>query len=254
MEELAGVASEIDERTVRTLFDALASGATVDLDSLLVMPPWGDGRRMSSSAAGVYGSFVAAMSTAEHASPGTVFPLSEVTGRLGSAISKLQAETDAELQNLITIDELTGCLTRRALLEAIDREVDRAKRHNRSLSILYMDVDGLKAINDSRGHATGDAVLAGITKTVRGNVRSSDIVGRIGGDEFIVVLPDTDRSGGETAANKLIQVLGAAGFSVSIGVAGTPYGALTRNELLEAADRGLRMARDSDGNRVSASE
>ena len=97
---------------------------------------------------------------------------------------------------LANIDALTGCLNRRAFLERLERELDRVTRYGVQLSILMIDLDRFKDINDSRGHLVGDSVLRQIGDLLRGEARSVDLAARYGGEEFVIVLPDTDCDGG----------------------------------------------------------
>lgn len=89
-------------------------------------------------------------------------------------------------------DGLTSLANRRAFIEAMALEAERARRHGHPVSLAYVDLDGFKAINDQRGHAEGDAVLVSVARTLRAGTRAFDVVGRLGGDEFGLLLPETD--------------------------------------------------------------
>ncbi len=111
------------------------------------------------------------------------------------------------LRRLSLLDELTGVYNRRGLLSLAEQHVSLAKRTNRSLVIVYADVDGLKRINDEFGHAAGDEALVRTAQVLRKTFRRSDIIGRIGGDEFVVVAIDTCREKTETILSRLALAL-----------------------------------------------
>lgn len=146
-----------------------------------------------------------------------------------------------------THDPLTGALNRRGILEVLRREISAARRHNRSLSLIYLDIDRFKAVNDHYGHHVGDVVLAGFAGRLRLLLRGSDSVGRMGGDEFVVVLPDSNLSSARRLSRRLARDLFAVPLPTPAGalVLRATFGAsaLTANEtaelLLESADRQL---------------
>jgi two-component system cell cycle response regulator len=129
-----------------------------------------------------------------------------------------QAETVAKLREQAVVDELTGVRNRRGMVQAMDTELARAQRSRRPLSVLLIDVDKFKPINDCFGHLVGDAVLRGIAERISGIIRTTDIVGRIGGDEFLLLLPEVDREVAETVADR---IRGAA-TSVRVGPRDNP--------------------------------
>jgi diguanylate cyclase (GGDEF)-like protein len=96
---------------------------------------------------------------------------------------------------------------RRHLIEQLEREFARARRYRRPLSLLYLDLDGFKAVNDRFGHMFGDEILRGVAKSMQAVLRSTDLLARIGGDEFAVLLPETNLEGGQKVANKLRKAL-----------------------------------------------
>ena len=171
------------------------------------------------------------------------------------------AEMRSRLIELIGSDPLTGCLNRRALEERLSREWRQAKRRNSQLAVLAIDVDTFKQINDTFGHPTGDVVLQEIAAIMRVTARETDAIARVGGDEFVVLLPDTGWQGAMTFAERLRRNVDEHQFgadpspdvTVSIGVA------LARGsddvsvvDLLEEADRSLYKAKSGGRNRISA--
>src|SRR5207245_3083711 len=116
--------------------------------------------------------------------------LEDLAGRAGPAIEN--AGRFREARQLADLDSLTGLHNRRYFHETLAREVDRAQRYQRRLSLVIVDVDGFKEINDRIGHLAGDAVLAEIADRIRQVVRSADIPCRVGGDEFAVIVPEVE--------------------------------------------------------------
>jgi two-component system cell cycle response regulator len=163
-------------------------------------------------------------------------------------------------EQLATVDQLTGCLNRRALQEKLELELDRAQRYAFSLTILLLDLDRFKHINDTRGHLAGDAVLRQVGALLREEVRSVDIAGRYGGEEFVVGLPNTAEDGGLVFAERLRQRVADHPFAigqetlrvtVSIGVAAFPgEGLQSLVDLLSRADTALYRAKHDGRNLV----
>ena len=161
---------------------------------------------------------------------------------------------------LASIDALTGCLNRRALHEKLERELDRARRYNLVLTILMIDLDRFKEINDSHGHLAGDAVLRQIGDILRHEARSVDIVARYGGEEFVIVLPDTAMDGGmifaervrvRVAENSFTSAVGPLRVTVSVGVSMFPdEGLETVDAVISRADLALYRAKAGGRNRV----
>jgi len=165
-------------------------------------------------------------------------------------------ELETRLQYLADRDPLTGLFSRRRFLEELDREAARARRYECISSLLLLDLDGFKQVNDCFGHATGDDLLMRIGDALRSALRESDVVARIGGDEFAVILPDTDIDGARAVAAKLVAAARARGgvaigarrvdVTASVGitlVTGTAL--LTSAELLGQADVAMYWAKDS---------
>ena len=162
---------------------------------------------------------------------------------------------------LANVDALTGCLNRRAFMERLERELDRVRRYGVFLSVLMIDIDRFKDINDTHGHLVGDSVLRQLGDLLRAEVRSVDLAARYGGEEFVIVLPDTEDEGALYFAERLRKRVEEQNFSetgdplrvtVSIGVAAASVeGEITEPELLIArADEALYRAKNEGRNRV----
>ena len=165
-----------------------------------------------------------------------------------------------------TYESLTGLLRRESILELLDREIDRATRHGRPLVVGMADLDFFKEVNDRYGHLAGDAVLKKVAEELSAGLRSTDAVGRYGGEEFLLVLPETDLEGGSWVAEKLRQRIeelslplgdgASVNPRVSIGLAELPLQADrppeidVRSGLIDTADRALYRAKERGRNRV----
>lgn len=178
-----------------------------------------------------------------------------VTHFLATVSSELN-EKNAELQRLASTDALTGAVNRRALFTAAELEISRHRRSGSPLALLTFDLDHFKHINDTCGHAGGDRVLVEVTRIVRGVVRGNDTIARIGGEEFAVLLPDTDLLGAARVAERLREAIaeevhaGGQHVHVSIGVSELHPDHPTLDALLAAADRALYVAKSRGRNRV----
>ncbi|MFP4431111.1 MAG: diguanylate cyclase [Spirochaetota bacterium] len=155
------------------------------------------------------------------------------------------------------LDGLTGLYNRRYLEEFLHREITRSERHNLFFSILFVDIDNFKRINDSKGHAFGDRVLKKISEDLKESARREDLVARYGGEEFIVVMPQTDTGGALIFADRLLASVrsrdGDQPTTLSGGIATFPVHGTTAEELLENADKGLYEAKVSGKDRVRVS-
>src|SRR4026207_1006337 len=157
-------------------------------------------------------------------------------GRLARAVNAISASL-SETTDAATIDKLTGVANRRALLVELFNEVERANRYERPLSVAFVDIDHFKAVNDTYGHATGDVVLRGVAQTLQTNLRATDMVGRYGGEEFMLILTETDVEEGAILTEKLRTIVARERYAVegnpelsvtiSIGIAGGPGSRLT---------------------------
>ncbi len=173
-------------------------------------------------------------------------------GRLGRAVAQLGA-TLAISHNEATVDRMTGIANRPALLGMLFGEVERAARYNRPLSVGFVDIDRFKVVNDTHGHHVGDVVLRGVADVLRANIRATDMVGRYGGEEFMLILPETTVEDAASLAEKLrLLVSGtqlridnslSVDVTVSIGVAGGPGGNLRIDTLVRDADAAMYSAK-----------
>jgi diguanylate cyclase (GGDEF)-like protein len=159
-------------------------------------------------------------------------------------------------QRAAVTDSLTGLLNRRGLEDRLTEELARSRRNGHELSLVMIDCDGLKAVNDSGGHELGDAVLQRIADCLRTHKRVADVAGRLGGDEFVVLLPETGASDALGVAERFRRELAATPLAdgrtitAALGVANFPADGDTAAGLLRAADRTLYAAKQSGGNRT----
>lgn len=142
------------------------------------------------------------------ASLATAAILQSLSRQVQRTIERLHSQAQ-RLATLANTDPLTQLANRRYLLEQLEREFDRALRYRRPLSLLYLDLDGFKTINDKYGHLFGDDVLRAAGKSMRAVLRSTDLMARIGGDEFAVLMPETNLEGAREATEKLRRALAA---------------------------------------------
>jgi len=179
---------------------------------------------------------------------GVVMVLSAVVGFLIGMVARAHLDS---LRRVAMIDGLTGCLRREAFLDAADHALRRARRSGRPLSMLVIDVDRLKQINDRFGHAGGDAALSLVSSSMRSALRNSDFIGRIGGDEFAAVLPEAGIDEAAAIAERARAGIGVvhlalggeqAALSVSIGLAELEDGE-TAEALIARADSKLYGAK-----------
>ncbi len=171
-------------------------------------------------------------------------------------------EANAKLELLATTDPLTGIGNRRRMTEQINRELDRGRRHHHPLSLLMADIDHFKNVNDQYGHEAGDRVIIAVAKALADGVRQIDLASRFGGEEFVLLMPETPIEVATSAAERLraeianLVVLGDKGenihFTISIGVAtATPENLTdTPSSLVSRADKALYQAKEAGRNRV----
>lgn len=166
-----------------------------------------------------------------------------------------------EIERIAITDSLTGFYTRRYTLERLDEEVNRSRMRKIKMSFLMIDVDHFKNFNDQYGHLTGDQILREIAKIIHESIREIDVAGRLGGEEFCVLLPDTDSEGAHYAAERIRQAAekkmikaydATVQATVSIGVATFPKDGNSPSILMDRADWALYRAKKLGRNRVCA--
>jgi diguanylate cyclase (GGDEF)-like protein len=170
------------------------------------------------------------------------------------------AVTNRRLQEVALTDSLTGCPNRRYAMERLEQEWATCSRNKRPLSCMVVDVDYFKRINDDHGHDIGDVALKQIAAALKSALRAQDIIARMGGDEFLVVCPDTDLAAAAICAERMRKAVEAlpvagghpAGRSVSIGLAVRDAAMGNPDALIKAADQGLYVAKQRGRNRVAS--
>jgi diguanylate cyclase (GGDEF)-like protein len=189
----------------------------------------------------------------------TVRQLEVVAMQAAEAI--LRARLFDETERLATTDGLTGLLNHRAFQARFEEEIAHARRYDRNVSVLLVDVDHFKKVNDTHGHPAGDEVLRGVAGILAREARSTDLAARYGGEEFAVLMPETDLAGAlavaerirvRVAASPFPTARGALAATLSAGVAAFPACAGGRAELLEAADAALYASKRAGRNRCTA--
>jgi len=189
-----------------------------------------------------------------------VVPLLLILVAVGTLILSSQVTPLAtRLRRLATLDGLTGVLNRATYMRMSEHELLVAKRRRQPVAVVMLDADHFKKVNDTYGHDIGDEVLKVLSATCTSTLRAVDLMGRLGGEEFALTLPDTSSEGAKLVAERLrvriaaLQVPSKKGmlqFTVSIGVAVYPNGADDIAALLKAADEALYRAKHGGRNRV----
>lgn len=185
--------------------------------------------------------------------------LQKLNEQLSLRVAEIES-LQAELREQALRDPLTGLYNRRYLSETLRREIERAGRENQSLSVLISDIDFFKMINDTYGHQVGDLFLIEIARRMRRFTRASDILCRYGGEEFLLVLPNTTSEAAVKRAEELRQICAATiiqhegkdlGVTLSIGIATYPAHGQTDEEIIIHADRALYQSKHTGRNRVT---
>ena len=182
-----------------------------------------------------------------------------IEGRLGRAIQAIAAALETTT-DAATIDKLTGVSNRQKLIADLVDEIDRANRYGRPLSVAFVDIDHFKNVNDTYGHAAGDVVLRAVAQTLQSNLRATDQVGRYGGEEFMLILTETDVEEGAVLTEKLRTLVArervAIGpdqqlsVTISIGIAGGTGGSLRFDTLVRDADAAMYSAKSLGRNQT----
>jgi diguanylate cyclase (GGDEF)-like protein len=168
-------------------------------------------------------------------------------------------DVNRQLQTFASIDPLTQLMNRRVLDERLEQEFARATRHRHPLACLMLDVDHFKMINDAHGHLVGDRILARVGGVITTTIRKTDVAGRYGGEEFLVLVPETTGTGAQVLAERLRHAVASSGqdgtglpvVTVSIGVASTELGGPSAQDLLRRADEALYEAKKAGRDRVA---
>lgn len=177
-----------------------------------------------------------------------------------AAVALKNAQMHSAVARAAQTDALTGIFNRGAVIERLERELERSRRYGRPLSVLFFDLDRFKNINDTYGHQFGDRMLRELARIATQSVRSIDLIGRYGGEEFVAVLPETDGARALIVAERLRAAVAARHFTldsgeevratVSIGVAVFPDHGATMDTLIRVADTALYAAKSGGRNRV----
>jgi len=163
------------------------------------------------------------------------------------------------VQCLAITDSLTGVFSRRYYIERLNEEIERSKKFNFNFSFLMVDIDHFKDHNDRYGHLVGDAILREVSRTIKENIRQIDLLGRYGGEEFSVILTETDREEAKFAAERIRQAIQAKHIrvydeelkiTISIGISVFPSDAQDAQMLVEKADGALYQAKQTGRNKV----
>ncbi|MDN3521932.1 GGDEF domain-containing protein [Halomonas ramblicola] len=173
-----------------------------------------------------------------------------IVGYLTAALVTAIQVSNRMLLDMASQDPLTGLFNRRALTDLSQPIHALAKRSQRPYSVIVIDMDGLKAINDSQGHEAGDRAILDLAQRLKSCARSSDLVARHGGDEFVMLLPDTDADGARHLMQRLLASVVDSGLQFSIGVASYPEHGDQMEHLLAHADHAMYRSKTSGGNRV----
>jgi diguanylate cyclase (GGDEF)-like protein len=234
--------ASVAEATRRTLTVTLAAGLALLLLTILII--WSALRRAAVKPLRELGAAVdrLAEGKAAHASARGAREVVAVAERLGAVGGRL-----ADLEAQATTDSLTGVGNRRGFQASLTTELKRAGRQGEALTLVLIDLDGFKEINDTHGHPFGDGVLQMVAEKVRANLRATDVLARVGGDEFAVLLPATTRDRAEAfvqrARDEAAGAIGGVELTWSAGVAAFPADAADGDTLVECADAALYCAK-----------
>jgi len=178
---------------------------------------------------------------------------------MGTRMIRRDRALQEEVMRLSQEDHLTGLFNRRRIAQLLDNEMRRALRYDSTFTIILMDIDSFKAVNDRFGHLVGDTVLKKIADVIRKGVRATDLIGRWGGEEFIILSPETDVAGGVALAEKMRTLLEAADFD-AVGSMTASFGVAAFNQgddveaIIGRADAGLYAAKYGGKNRTEVAQ
>lgn len=189
--------------------------------------------------------------------------LRKIAGQIGQVIDTILAYQHT--RELSYTDELTRVFNRRYFNQRFEREMQRAQRYGRALSLIMLDIDHFKAFNDTHGHLWGDTVLKQVAQILEKSLRKADILARFGGEEFVVLLPEIDKEQGRKVAEKLRRAIERTDFpkaatqplgrlTISLGLAAFPEDAQKAEALLDHADQGLYLAKSRGRNQTGVHE
>lgn len=191
----------------------------------------------------------------------TIIPVKEENNEITSYITVgIDISAKKELEIISTIDRLTAIFNRRKLDESLHYEIEKAKRYTRDLTLLMIDIDHFKRVNDTYGHQTGDYALSTVAKILSTHIRESDILGRYGGEEFMIICPETDQNAAFNLGEKLRNAISDYTFNtighltISIGVGGFETDDDTQEEAIRKADNALYKAKERGRNQVVIGE
>lgn len=181
-----------------------------------------------------------------------------IAGLLTGSMARNRARLTGALVDAATHDGLTMCLTRRAFYDRLQHEVDRCRRYGKAFSVVLADLDHLKSLNDDWGHDAGDEALRSLAGALRGEARGTDVVGRLGGDEFGLVLPETGANDVGGVADRLLRAIRAAegtlSITASLGTASWSGPKDRADALMHRADVALYRAKKSGRDRYCSAE
>jgi diguanylate cyclase (GGDEF)-like protein len=184
--------------------------------------------------------------------------LSTLLGNASVVITRAQLYQKMEM--LATTDGLTGLNNHRTFQELLAKEVERARRYGRPLSLLLMDIDHFKKFNDTYGHPVGDLVLREISKCIRQSIRTNDIAARYGGEEFTVIIPESGPEGAMVIAERIRRTVEQhvitsldtqLHVTISLGCSSMPLVATAQQPLVDAADKALYFSKEHGRNRAT---
>jgi diguanylate cyclase (GGDEF)-like protein len=222
-----------------------------NIPSLLVLPLLHHGRVLGTLILGA---------KRRHAFGDTVRPTLEVLAS-HLAVSLSNARMVHKLETMATTDGLTGLLNKRAMLDAASQKIAAAHRFGRKLSVLVVDIDFFKKVNDTHGHDIGDIVIKGLGGVLERQKRTTDVVARFGGEEFVVLCEQTDEAGALQLGERIREELGKTTFhtpngplvvTCSVGVATFPEGGEKWDDIFKSADEALYASKRGGRNRVTA--